>query len=70
MHLCIAEVQLNPAMVIINGWLSVFEQQVTNVDHVDVAAHLKLLGESLATIGARLHEHKVSKSCCMLTFQH
>lgn len=32
--------------------------KVTSVDHVDVAAHLKLLGESLATIGARLQEHK------------
>lgn len=27
---------------------------------VDVAAHLKLLGESLSTIGQRLTEHEVS----------
>ena len=35
-------------------------EQVTESEPIDVAAHLKLLGESLATIGARLQEHKVS----------
>ena len=34
--------------------------QVTGSDPMDVAAHLKLLGESLTVIGARLQEHKVN----------
>lgn len=33
--------------------------QVTGTGHIDVSAHLKLLGESLTIIGARLQEHKV-----------
>ena len=33
--------------------------QVTGSGPIDLAAHLSLLGESLATIGSRLQEHKV-----------
>jgi len=34
--------------------------QVVGTGPLDVAAHLKLLGESLSVIGARLQEHKVT----------
>jgi len=30
------------------------------IDPVDVAAHLKIVGESLSIIGMRLQEHRVS----------
>ena len=33
--------------------------KVSGTTHIDIAAHLKLLGESLAVIGARLQEHRV-----------
>ena len=33
--------------------------QVPGTAPVDAAAHLKLLGESLSIIGARLQEHRV-----------
>jgi len=36
--------------------------QVSGTGPLDAAAHLKLLGESLSVIGARLQEHKVSHS--------
>ena len=36
--------------------------QVTGNGPIDLAAHMSLLGESLATIGARLQEHKVKLS--------
>jgi len=32
--------------------------KVTGISHIDVSAHLKLLGESLTVIGARLQEHR------------
>ena len=35
---------------------------------LDIAAHLKLLGESLSIIGARLQEHHVSYSQSMSKF--
>lgn len=34
--------------------------QVVGTGPLDAAAHLKLLGESLSVIGARLQEHKVT----------
>lgn len=34
--------------------------QVVGTGALDAAAHLKLLGESLSVIGARLQEHKVT----------
>ena len=33
---------------------------------IDVAAHLKLLGDSLQTIGFRLQEHKVTKAYTLI----
>lgn len=36
--------------------------RVTGCGAVDVAAHLRLLGESLAIIGERLKEHEVRTS--------
>lgn len=35
--------------------------KVTGIKPIDVAAHLKLLGESLTIIGERLKEHEVRK---------
>lgn len=35
--------------------------KVNGIKPIDVAAHLKLLGESLTIIGERLKEHEVSK---------
>lgn len=35
--------------------------KVNGIKPIDVAAHLKLLGESLSIIGERLKEHEVSK---------
>jgi len=40
--------------------------KVIGTQPVDVAAHLKLLGESLSIIGERLKEHEVSGACAML----
>jgi len=40
--------------------------QVAGTGPLDAAAHLKLLGESLSVIGARLQEHKVS---CLYLWQ-
>jgi high mobility group protein 2-like 1 len=40
--------------------------KVVGTQPVDVAAHLKLLGESLTTIGKRLKEHEVSLASAML----
>lgn len=37
--------------------------KVTGIKPIDVAAHLKLLGESLTIIGERLKEHEVLSSC-------
>ena len=37
-----------------------FTSQSNGCAPLDVAAHLKLLGESLSIIGARLQEHHVS----------
>lgn len=36
--------------------------KVTGIKPIDVAAHLKLLGESLTIIGERLKEHEVRAS--------
>lgn len=36
--------------------------KVNDIKPIDVAAHLKLLGESLTIIGERLKEHEVSVS--------
>lgn len=38
--------------------------KVTGIKPIDVAAHLKLLGESLTIIGERLKEHEVLLSSC------
>jgi len=40
--------------------------QVVGTGPLDAAAHLKLLGESLSVIGARLQEHKVTCHSFML----
>lgn len=40
--------------------------KVIGTQPVDVAAHLKLLGESLTIIGERLKEHEVSLVCRIL----
>ncbi|KAH0818262.1 hypothetical protein GEV33_004529 [Tenebrio molitor] len=37
--------------------------KVNGIKPIDVAAHLKLLGESLTIIGERLKEHEVRKTC-------
>ena len=34
--------------------------QPPNMEAIDLAAHLRLLGESLSTVGRRLKEHQVS----------
>ena len=41
--------------------------QWTGCHPIDVAAHLKLLGESLGIIGARLQEHQVLQSSALRT---
>ena len=41
--------------------------KVTGIKPIDVAAHLKLLGESLTIIGERLKEHEVRKFYLVIT---
>lgn len=40
--------------------------KVNGIKPIDVAAHLKLLGESLSIIGERLKEHEVAECFCVL----
>lgn len=49
--------------------MSLSPARVPDVDPIDAAAHLQLLGESLSLIGHRLQETEVTSKCFLLGYQ-